>query len=655
MSHGLRITPLGAGCEVGRSCVVAEMGERLIMFDCGLHNGFVDHRKFPDFKSMEKLQNRKLDVILITHFHLDHVGALPHFCSKYGFEGPILMTAPTLAISRVQLHDYRKVAALARDTPTEEEVEACLAQVRVIALHEVMTIAQGIQVVPYYAGHVLGAVMFHVRVGDHTVLYSGDYNMTADRHLGPAEMPSGIDCDVFITESTYATTVRDSKRQRERVFLEHVQNAVRKGGKVLIPVFALGRAQELCILLDAFWERMSLHDVPIYFSSSVGEKATQYYSMFVSWTNAYVKSTTSSFSFRNISLLKGSDKRAIRQDGAMVLLTTPGMLNGGSALEVFGEWCHDPLNSIVVPGYCVPGTFGNDLLTRAEAAGQGSDIGMMALPGGKQVNVRCSVHAFKFSAHTDYRGILQITRAVQPRNVVLVHGEKSKMKYVKERLEGLGYPTAMPENGRSAVIQCPTKPLYDSELLFDSLETKGAPRGSSEAILSTQVLTITKDGSTASTISKPSLEWLAQNPIPPRYNSDYMYELVRLLSSPDGSSDISIPSVGRKVLDALVVESEKSLEALGFRVFDGNGDDSNVLMSMESTTLNKDDVSVQVKVSVPLYGVNGCVVVRWRDQYDDVGVRLCALLDSVLSWGNGEATTSSLCGHGDCDGCIMED
>ena len=143
-----------------------------------------------------------------------------------------------------------------------------------------------------------------VKVGNQSVVYTGDYNMTPDRHLGAAWIDR---CrpDLLITESTYATTVRDSKRCRERDFLKKVHDCIDKGGKVLIPVFALGRAQELCILLETYWERMNLK-CPIYFSAGMTEKANNYYKMFISWTNEKIRKTfveRNMFDFRHIKSL----------------------------------------------------------------------------------------------------------------------------------------------------------------------------------------------------------------------------------------------------------------------------------------------------------------------------------------------------------------
>ena len=131
--------------------------------------------------------------------------------------------------------------------------------------------------------------MFYIRVGNESVVYTGDYNMTPDRHLGAAWIDR-VRPDLLITETTYATTIRDSKRARERDFLKKVHDCVSKGGKVLIPCFALGRAQELCILIDTYWERTNLK-VPVYFSAGMTEKANNYYKLFINWTNEKIKKT----------------------------------------------------------------------------------------------------------------------------------------------------------------------------------------------------------------------------------------------------------------------------------------------------------------------------------------------------------------------------
>uniref|UniRef100_A0A6N2M3K6 Metallo-beta-lactamase domain-containing protein n=1 Tax=Salix viminalis TaxID=40686 RepID=A0A6N2M3K6_SALVM len=274
---------LGAGQEVGKSCVVVTINGKRIMFDCGMHMGYDDHRRYPDFSLISKSRDfdHSLDCVIITHFHLDHVGALPYFTEVCGYNGPIYMTYPTKALAPLMLEDFRKVLV---DRRGEEEqftslhISQCMQKVIAIDLKQTLQVDDDLQIRAYYAGHVkcsiclwktsgLIAAMFYAKVGESAMVYTGDYNMTPDRHLGAAQIDR-LELDLLITESTYATTIRDSKYAREREFLKAVHECVAGGGKVLIPTFALGRAQELCILLDDYWERMNLK-VPIYFSAGM--------------------------------------------------------------------------------------------------------------------------------------------------------------------------------------------------------------------------------------------------------------------------------------------------------------------------------------------------------------------------------------------------
>ena len=175
-----------------------------------------------------------------------------------GYNGEIFMTTPTRAILPYMLEDFRKVildtqnkSSDPQQTPialyTQENIKQCLGKVKVINLHETV-VCKDIRIKAYYAGHVLGASMFLIEYKGVKVVYTGDFNSNADRHLGPAWIEK-VHPDLLISESTYATTIRDSKRARERDFLKEVQDTIDEGGKVLIPVFALGRAQVFFLFL----------------------------------------------------------------------------------------------------------------------------------------------------------------------------------------------------------------------------------------------------------------------------------------------------------------------------------------------------------------------------------------------------------------------
>lgn len=433
---------LGAGQEVGKSCVVVTINGKRIMFDCGMHMGYDDHRRYPDFSLISKSRDfdHSLDCVIITHFHLDHVGALPYFTEVCGYNGPIYMTYPTKALAPLMLEDFRKVLV---DRRGEEEqftslhISQCMAKVIAVDLKQTVQVDDDLQIRAYYAGHVLGAAMFYAKVGDSAMVYTGDYNMTPDRHLGAAQIDR-LELDLLITESTYATTIRDSKYAREREFLKAVHECVAGGGKVLIPTFALGRAQELCILLDDYWERMNLK-VPIYFSAGLTIQANLYYKILISWTSQKVKetyATRNAFDFKHVH---NFDRSLINAPGPCVLFATPGMISGGFSLEVFKQWAPCEMNLITLPGYCVAGTVGHKLMS-----GKPTKIN---LDKDTQIDVRCQIHQLSFSPHTDSKGIMDLTKFLSPRNVILVHGEKPKMVSLKERIQTeLRIPCYLPAN-----------------------------------------------------------------------------------------------------------------------------------------------------------------------------------------------------------------
>lgn len=464
------------------------------MLDCGMHMGFNDDRRFPDFSyiTREGPLNEHLDCVIVSHFHLDHCGALPFMSEMVGFRGPIYMTHPTKAITPILLEDYRKITVDKKGETnffTSQMIKDCMKKVVAVNLHETIRVDEELEIKAYYAGHVLGAAMFHVRVGNQSVVYTGDYNMTPDRHLGAAWIDK---CrpDLLITESTYATTIRDSKRCRERDFLLKVHDCVERGGKVLIPVFALGRAQELCILLETYWERMNLK-VPIYFALGLTEKATNYYKMFITWTNQKIKKTFVQRNMFDFKHIKPFDRNYIDNPGPMVVFATPGMLHAGLSLQIFKKWAPSENNMVIMPGYCVAGTIGHKILGGAKKVEFES----------KQVlEVKMAVEYMSFSAHADAKGIMQLIHQCEPANVLLVHGEAAKMEFLKGKIEKeFSISCYMPANGETVAI--PTSVSIPVDVSIDLLKRSLAETSSSDAkrpkiLHGTLVMTSSSNGST---------------------------------------------------------------------------------------------------------------------------------------------------------------
>ncbi len=159
-----------------------------------------------------------------------------------------------------------------------------------ISAHQVITPCPGVTFTPYHAGHVLGACMFLIDIAGLRILYTGDYSREEDRHLVKAEVPP-IHPDVLIVESTYGVQSLDSRPEKELRFTNLVHSIIRRGGHVLLPTFALGRAQELLLILDEYWKKHpDLHNVPIYYASGLARKSMAVYQTYIHTMNSHIRS-----------------------------------------------------------------------------------------------------------------------------------------------------------------------------------------------------------------------------------------------------------------------------------------------------------------------------------------------------------------------------
>ncbi|KAK6626585.1 Cleavage and polyadenylation specificity factor 73 [Polyplax serrata] len=421
----LRIRPLGAGQEVGRSCIMLEFKGKNVMLDCGIHPGLsgLDALPFVDL-----IEADEIDLLLVTHFHLDHSGALPWFLLKTKFKGRCFMTHATKAIYRWLLSDYIKVSNISTEQMlyTDHDLEESMEKIETINFHEEKEIF-GIKFWAYHAGHVLGAAMFMIEIAGVRVLYTGDFSRQEDRHLMAAEIPS-IKPDVLITESTYGTHIHEKREERETRFTNLIHNIINRGGRCLIPVFALGRAQELLLILDDYWsQHPELHDVPIYYASSLAKKCMAVYQTYVNAMNDKIRkqiAVNNPFVFRHIHNLKGIDH--FDDIGPCVVMASPGMLQSGLSRELFELWCTDAKNGVIIAGYCVEGTPAKQILSEPEE---------IVTMNGQKLPLKMSVDYISFSAHTDYKQTSEFVRALKPPHVVLVHGEQNEMSRLKAALK----------------------------------------------------------------------------------------------------------------------------------------------------------------------------------------------------------------------------
>ncbi|KAL6312014.1 hypothetical protein AAG906_017699 [Vitis piasezkii] len=415
----LIITPLGAGNEVGRSCVYMSYKGKTILFDCGIHPAYSGMAALPYF---DEIDPSTIDVLLVTHFHLDHAASLPYFLEKASF-----MTHATKAIYKLLLSDYVKVSKVSVEDMLydEQDILRSMDKIEVIDFHQTLEV-NGIRFWCYTAGHVLGAAMFMVDIAGVRVLYTGDYSREEDRHLRAAEIPQFCP-DICIIESTYGVQLHQPRHVREKRFTDVIHSTISQGGRVLIPAYALGRAQELLLILDEYWSNHpELHNIPIYYASPLAKRCMAVYQTYINSMNERIRNqfaNSNPFDFKHISPLKSIEN--FNDVGPSVVMASPGGLQSGLSRQLFDMWCSDKKNACVIPGYVVGGTLAKTIINEPKE---------VTLMNGLTAPLNMQVHYISFSAHADFAQTSTFLKELMPPNIILVHGEANEMGRLKQKL-----------------------------------------------------------------------------------------------------------------------------------------------------------------------------------------------------------------------------
>lgn len=350
-----------------------------------------------------------------------------NFCEG---KGKVYMTHPTKAIYRFLMSDFVRISNAGTDRMLfdESEMLASWRQIEAVDYHQEVVLGGGLRFTPYHAGHVLGACMFMIEMAGLRVLYTGDYSREEDRHLVQAEVPP-IRPDVLICESTYGTQSLEPRLDKEMRFTALIHSIIKRGGRVLLPVFVLGRAQELLLLLDEYWEaHPELHSVPIYYASSLARKCMSIYQTYIHTMNQHIRSRfnrrDNPFVFKHVSNLRSLDK--FDDKGPCVMMASPGFMQSGISRELLERWAPDKRNGVIVSGYSVEGTMAREIL---------SDPDEIIAMNGQRIPRRMSVDYISFSAHVDYTQNSRFIDEVKAKHVVLVHGELKNMSGLRAALK----------------------------------------------------------------------------------------------------------------------------------------------------------------------------------------------------------------------------
>ncbi|KAI5966405.1 YSH1 [Candida pseudojiufengensis] len=428
---------LGGCNEVGRSCHIIEYKNKVIMLDAGMHPAYSGHASFPYF---DEYDLSKVDILLISHFHVDHSASLPYVMQQSNFRGKVFMTHATKAIYRWLMQDFVRVTSIGNSRNegaeqggnlyTDDDIFRSFDKIETIDFHSTMEI-DGVRFTAYHAGHVLGACMYFIEIGGLKILFTGDYSREENRHLHSAEVPPNKP-DILITESTFGTGTLEPKAELEKKLTSHIHATLTRGGRVLLPVFALGNAQELLLILDEYWSKNEdLQNVNVYYCSDLARKCMAVYETYTGIMNDKIRlsssgdSRSSPFDFKYIKSIKNLSK--FSDLGPSVVVATPGMLQAGVSRQLLEKWAPEQKNLVILTGYSVEGTMAKDLLKEPQII-QSQNNTEVSIPR------RIGVEEISFAAHVDFQQNSEFIDKVSPSKIILVHGDSVPMGRLKSAL-----------------------------------------------------------------------------------------------------------------------------------------------------------------------------------------------------------------------------
>lgn len=409
----MRLEFHGAAREVGRSCIeLTTMQGNRYLLDIGVkfsESGLIFPEKVRDIP--------EIDGTFISHAHLDHSGGLPLFEHKH-LKGPIFCTAQTLTIAKILLKDSYKVARIRNQHPEYNNVD----------LKEVQKDAMIVNFDKWYyhkdlkfmflnAGHIPGSAMILIEADGKRLLYTGDFN-NRDTALMEHEVINEVlkekQLDVLITESTYGHRELPNNEDLEKKFIESIKKTIKKGGSIIIPVFALGRAQQILIMLS----KANL-DTNIYYDGLCNKLTRQ----MLETPSKYIrnKDILNDAFYNKIEWIKSEKRRKDAMKNQGIFITTSGMLQGGPVLQYVKEMWHDENNKIILMGFQCKRTNGRHLI----------DDGYIYLDGWKTF-VKCEVEKYDFSGHADQYGIKNLVTELKPKHTFFQHGDEESVVYMKE-------------------------------------------------------------------------------------------------------------------------------------------------------------------------------------------------------------------------------
>ncbi len=429
----VRTVALGGYREVGRSCTLLNTRESKVLIDVGMNNSTTGPDISPYLYLSEVQPLSTLDAVVVTHAHLDHSGLVPALF-LYGYDGPIYCTPPTrdlmslLQVDSLKVLNAEGIKPLYRSEDIRETIKHCIP----LDYGETVDISPDLKLTLHNAGHILGSAIAHFHVGDglYNIAITGDTKYERTWLFDPAHTKFPR-LEAVLLESTYGAEndVQPSRDKAREMLREIVNVTVSRNGHVLIPVFAVGRSQEVMLVLETLMRNNEIPNVPVYLDGMIWE-ATAIHTAYPEYLNrnlreAILKKNRNPFTSEIFRRVDSNDMREeiINDPASCIVLATSGMMNGGPVMEYFKNWAEDPKNTMSFVGYQAEGTLGRKIQRGME------EVTMMEREKQLNIKVKMDVETTEgFSGHSDRRQLMRFVGNLSPRpsRVIMVHGDEKK-------------------------------------------------------------------------------------------------------------------------------------------------------------------------------------------------------------------------------------
>ncbi len=460
----MKITFLGGADEVGASCSLIEIAGKLILVDAGIRispksNHGIQNSQLPDLQPISAVGGP--DFILVTHAHTDHTGALPLILEQYPHV-PVIATQSTQALTRVLQLDAQRIMKSRQEQEgelplfDEISVQRLMDAFQTIEFNKPLKLGEGLQVTYYTAGHIAGAASLVFESGEGTLVMSGDISKSEQRTVQSVVVPP-IKADALVLESTYGGKLHANRVGEEKRLMQTLQRVTERGGKVLIPAFALGRAQEVVQIIHAYGDEF---DIPIYVDGMVRTVCDAYQTFADILPKQTVKMAGNEHLFfrgRTRPIRSNQHRMEVAMsETSCVVVASSGMLTGGASVVYAKHFAPDERNAILLTGYQdeeAPGRF----LQRIMREKQDGDTPTLKFDDAT-IKVRCELGTYSLSAHADEMELVSYADALKATDIMLVHGDPNARHSLATALRQRGKSVTTPKIGQTKVLNYKSRP-----------------------------------------------------------------------------------------------------------------------------------------------------------------------------------------------------